>query len=132
MWAIVKKKKKSLFKSLYFDSGNVEAILCVSLTCYRINDAMFCSHSKNGFYTIGSSYYVARIITIIETLIYSSNGAYATVVKNLEVYTVFGKLSSHSHNLQLTILNSIHNSLFFLNLTLILVWNPNLNSVFGL
>ena len=98
-----------------------------------INDAMFWSHSKNGFYAIRSNYNVARIITIIETLIESSNGTYATVVKNLEVYTVFGKLSSHSHNLQLTILNPIHNSLFFFfNLTLILVWNPNLNSVFGL
>ena len=65
----LKKKKKSLFKSLYSDSGNVEAILCISLTCYKINAAIFWSHSKNGFYTIRSNYYVARIITIIETLI---------------------------------------------------------------
>ena len=98
---------------------------------------MFRSHSKNGFYTVRSNYYEARIITIKETLIQSSNGAYASVVKDLEIYTVFGSQhihvsNFHSHNSQLTILNSIHNSLsfsfsffFFLILTQILVWNPN-------
>ena len=64
-----KRKKESIFKSLYFDSGDVEAILRVPLACYRINEAMFRSHSKNGFYTVRSNYYEARIITIKETLI---------------------------------------------------------------
>ena len=62
-------KKESIFKSLYLDSGDVEAILRVPLTCYQINEAMFRSHSKNGFYIVRSNYYVARIIAIKETLI---------------------------------------------------------------
>ena len=67
LWSVRTRAKS--FKSLYFDSGDVEAIIRVPLTCYQTIDAMFWSHSKNGFYTIRSNYHVARITAIKETLI---------------------------------------------------------------
>ena len=56
-------------KSYYFDSGDVEAILRVPLTCYQTNNATFWSHSNNEFYIVKSSYYVAKVIAIKENLI---------------------------------------------------------------
>ena len=56
-------------KSKNFDSGDVKTILLVPLTCYQTNDAMFWSHSNNEFYTVKSSYYVAKNIRIKDNLI---------------------------------------------------------------
>ena len=58
-----------LSKSYTLIVGMLRQFYVFPLICYQTNDAMLWSHSNNEFYTVKSSYYVAKIIAIKENLI---------------------------------------------------------------